>query len=227
MAKKKINKSIIDEEKQDVNNSINLFLRDYKGIKGKEKQDLIKKLKKEINSLESQEKKEQVFEKWRISFELNRKKNTLQTLLNKDDEKIKIEYGNLNLYVKESYLKRLKDKANYLENLYARKMSTIINNYQVNNYKEAKKLDIFLQVYYKKLNTTNKLKDLVIFNALDKLDKFQLNNISSYKFSETVKNIYNKYYNGKEIKEEELTYALVVSDKKLNNKLESIRVVFF
>lgn len=176
MAKKK--KSDSEKDLDNINTALDSILQNYKVIPKKEQKALLKELKK------GSKKEWKEFAKtndWRHriaakGFDSRAKKIANQT------ERIFINYGIFDLHVKADYLASVKDKEQYLDGLFNRRMKAHLGNTELKTVKDAKVFESLVTQYTKKIKSTKFYDVELVENSINKLTNFR-NKVNNYDYS--------------------------------------------
>jgi len=207
-----------------------ILSQNKKELQPKEKRKLIRKLKKELEVLNKVSKKEKKF--FQNNFRLEKIKTDLQTLLNNNENKIKIKYGNVNFNLEKEYFSKIKDKNNYLNYLYSRKMNSILKNYKLTDKKSLKIYGGLISIYSRGLKNSKYKNSEVIENSLNKLIAYKKSEIIDYELSDYLTELNNDFFLGKddEINEDDgggESYETVITENIIDNELVGININFF
>ena len=225
MAKKVVKKVIkknksVAKEIDNINNSVNSILQQYKTIPKKEKAKIIKDLKTEQKKhLKDFKKSGSIVDNIRAkSKELSIKK------IDEFSERINIKYSNFNFKVKSSYFEKIKDKERYLDYLYSRKVKRAIEKLETPKTKaEANELQALITIYNKKVGERDFYDSNFNQYALNKLKTFH-DGLNNFYYSDYVK----KLKNGTLKKgSEEAIYKIVERPITINGFLIGLEFNFF
>lgn len=210
MAKKRKKRSKIEIELDTIDNSVDGILSQYGSLTPKEKKSKTKELEKELKILQKKYKKEGIITD---SFKIKAIERNIDKLKSKED-KLRINYGGVQLNVKPSYLKKVEKKEQYLDGLFSRRLEKYLREYPVpRNIAEAKELEGLISKYSKKLKFSKFYDPNIVENNINKLTNFE-SKLTLYKKSEYIQNkqdvIYDEiedYESGRDIEDyfEELT----------------------
>ena len=219
MAKKQ-EKGEVEKDLDSIDNSLNATLKQYKVLDKKERKGLLKKLNKEEKRLSKSWLKEQKQDS--NYYELLRVQSKINKIENQND-RINIEYGIFKFDIKVDYLKRIKNKEQYLDGLFHKKMKHVLGTLESPKTEgEAKQLEALVTQYSKKIKDTKFYNPEVIENSLNKLTNFR-NKVNSYEYNDFVKDkrdrIFSEILNHKE---EEIRKEVIKLEKKLKSKSKKI-----
>jgi len=197
MAKSKKNRKKVSKELDSINASIESILSQYNSSTPKERKAVLKGLNKD---------KKKVIKRWIKSqsgsdvFELtsiNRKIKRVSEV----SERIPINYGIFDFNIKSDYFRSIKNKEQYLDGLFHRKMKSLLSRLDApKNESEANSLQGLITQYSKKIKDTKFYDPEIVENNINKLTNFR-NKLNSWEFSEYLK--VKKSIINKEIKDKE------------------------
>jgi len=184
MAKRRNKRSKIEIELDTIDNSVDGILSQYGSLTPKEKKSKAKELRKELKSLQKKYKKENIITD---SFKIKAIERNINRLDSKED-KLRINYGGVQLNVKPSYLKKVQKKEQYLDGLFSKRLKKYLREYPVpRNISEAKELEGLIAKYSKKLKFSKFYDPTVVENNINKLTNFE-SKLTLYKKSEYIQN---------------------------------------
>jgi len=213
-----------DEKEKDLdsfNIGLDSILEQYEVLPRKERDRIVKGLKKE---------KKAASKHWmktndgRDEFKIRRLEQEIN-ILEGQTEKIPIQYAMFKFHIKKDYLQSIKDKEQYLDGLFHKKMQRIFKSTtEVRTGSEANELQSLLTVYDKKIKDSKFYNENSVFEAIEKLTKFRNEKLTDWEYSDYVKEKL-----GMEVKESQAAdiYAAVQSPLLLGGKLVGISFNFF
>jgi len=225
MAKKKSSK--VSEDLDNINNSLDSILQEYKIIPKREKGKLLTELKrKQKKSLKLYSKTDNLKYKLEASsFNSEIKKIDRQT------DRIFINYGVVDLHIKTSYLESIKNKEQYLDGLFNRKMKTIMNKKVINSVSDAKEYEGIIAQYSKKIKSTKFYDVELVENSINKLTNYR-GKVNSYDYSDFInekrQRIMGEVYESRLKKDlillnKQLKKASAKEKKSINSEIKSIQ----
>lgn len=163
-------KGKVEKEIFNFNNSVNAIFEQSKPLSSKRKKEVLKQTKKDKEKALKKYNKSQSFDDY-LKFSILK---TREEKLEKAGNKLPIKYGNFDFYVKPDYFQKLKDKERYMDNLYNRKMKSILSKYETpKNDREAKEMQSLMNLYAKKIQGRNFYDAGMVQNVLNKLKKYR------------------------------------------------------
>jgi len=226
MAKKKRGKS--EKDLDNINNAVSSILEEYKIVPKKDKKAILKRLKKQSKEAKKEYENTNNF-KYKIEY---RGTESRIKKIEKQTDRIFINYGIVDLHVKASYLDRIKNKEQYLDGLFNRKMKTIMNNISLDSVADAKEYESLITQYTKKIKSTKFYDVEMVENSINKLTNYR-NKINNYDYSffinEKRQRIQGEVYESRQkdnIKELEksLKKATVKEAKKIKKEIKEIKL---
>lgn len=217
MAKKKS----VEEELDSFNNGLDSVLNQYQILPKKERRDMIKNIKKDIKkSSRHWLKTGSGSDEFKI-----RSLESQMNILEGQTDRIPIKYGVFKFHIKQDYLARIKNKEQYLDGLFNRKMQTVFRNTKTpNNESEANELQALITVYDKKIGNSKFYDEKSVENATEKLTKFRNETLTDWDYSDYIA---GKLGHERESIGDEEIYKAVISPLLLGGKLVGINFNFF
>lgn len=210
MAKRKEIRGKIEKEIDSINASVNSILNQYPQIKNSDKKKILSKLNRQSKkALKKWEKSNSGIDYYDF-LAIETKKSKVEN----SGDKIPIKYGITEHLLSRKRLESIKNKEQYLDGLFSKKMKTILNKYEApNDINEARILEGLIAQYSKKIKSTKFYDPYIVENSINKLTNFR-SKLNAYDYDEYIsikKDIIydeiNDYDNGREIRDyyEEMT----------------------
>jgi len=172
-----------EEEKKikNLNTSIEGILHQYPKITNDTRDELINKL--ELDNKRYSE------DYLKTGYAINNSKIARNNIriekLKKADDKLTIKYPTVSYEIKESYFKSLKDKENYLDRGFAKKIVKVLNETQPpRKDSEAKILESLIELYSKKIQGRDYYDIEAVENSVNKLTNYKNNVITEWETSD-------------------------------------------
>lgn len=218
MAKKKKSEA---EKLDNFNNGLESILNQYEILPKKERKDMVLKLRKDIKK---ESKHWAKTNDGSAEFRIKSLQHQIETLEGQND-RIPIQYGVFKFHIKHSYLKSIKNKEQYLDGLFHKKMQKVFSDTKkVFSEGQANELQALITIYDKKIKNSKFYNENSVDNAIEKLTKFRNEKLSDWDYSD-----YIKEKLGMEVKESSAPeiYKAVKSPLLLEGKLVGINFNFF